>query len=103
MRDSFVEVEGIPDMVLEVVSDNSVEKDTVELRRDYWEAGIPEYWLVDARREPLQFDILRHTARGYSVTRKQDGWVRSRVFNRSFRLTVSTGAHSYPEFRVEVR
>src|SRR5205823_9972930 len=43
-----VELEGTPDMVLEVVSDSSVEKDTVILRQAYAEAGIREYWLVDA-------------------------------------------------------
>ena len=58
-----VELEGSPDMVLEVVSPSSVEKDIVILRQAYWEAGIPEYWLVDARAEPLKFDILRHTAK----------------------------------------
>jgi Uma2 family endonuclease len=102
-RGGFVEVEGDPDMVLEVVSDSSVEKDTVVLRKAYWEAGIKEYWLVDARKEPIQFDILRHTAKGYAVTRKTDGWLKSAVFQRSFRLTTTTGRHSYPEFRVEVR
>src|SRR5207245_349957 len=36
-------LEGTPEMVLEVVSATSVEKDTVELRELYWQAGIPEY------------------------------------------------------------
>jgi Uma2 family endonuclease len=45
----YVEVEGTPDMVLEVVSDSSLQKDTVHLRELYWKAGVAEYWLVDAR------------------------------------------------------
>ena len=32
-----------------------------------------EYWVVDARPETPLFDILRHTARGFTATRKQDG------------------------------
>ncbi|MGH7224847.1 MAG: Uma2 family endonuclease, partial [Gemmataceae bacterium] len=52
-KSGYVEMEGSPDMVLEVVSDSSVRKDTEQLRHDYWEAGIREYWLVDARKEPL--------------------------------------------------
>jgi len=68
--EGFVELEGSPDMVLEVVSRGSVHKDTVVLRDAYWEAGVREYWLVDARREPLTFDILRHTAKGFAATRK---------------------------------
>jgi hypothetical protein len=99
----YVELEGSPDMVLEVVSTSSVRKDTVVLRRAYWEAGIREYWLVDARREPLTFDILRHTARGYAATRKADSWVRSAVFGKSFRLTRQTNALGHPEYSLEVR
>jgi hypothetical protein len=66
-RGDYTEVQGSPDMVLEVVSPSSVKKHTDVLRQGYWYAGVREYWLVDARKEPLQFDILRHTARGYAA------------------------------------
>jgi hypothetical protein len=99
----YVELEGIADMTLEVVSQSSVEKDTITLVDAYWEAGIQEYWLVDARDEVPQFDILRHTSKGYVPARKQSGWVKSNVFGRSFRLTRKTGSLGYPEFRLEVR
>lgn len=69
--EGYDELEGTPDMVLEVVSDSSVRKDTQQLRNDYWTAGIHEYWLVDAREEPLIFDILRHTPKGYRTTPKK--------------------------------
>src|SRR5262249_34739303 len=86
----YVEIVGTPDMVLEIISRSSVKKDTVVLKRAYWEAGIPEYWLVDARRPPSQFTIYRHTARGYVAVRAKDGWLRSAVFGKSFRLTQTT-------------
>jgi Uma2 family endonuclease len=54
----FVELDGTPDMILEVVSDSSEKKDNQTLREAYWEAGIPEYWLVDARGEEIELDIL---------------------------------------------
>jgi Uma2 family endonuclease len=98
-----VEVVGTPDMVLEVVSDSSVEKDTEVLRAAYWEAGIREYWLVDGRQETLSFDILRHTARGYVAARKQKGWVKSAVFGKEFRLTQRTNKLGHPEYTLEVR
>jgi Uma2 family endonuclease len=96
-----VELQGSPDMVLEVVSTSSVNKDTVVLRRAYWEAGVREYWLVDARRDPLSFDILRHSARGFRATRKADGWLESGVFGRAFRLTVAAGVGG-PEYTLEM-
>ena len=53
VEEGFVELEGSPDMALEIVSAYSVRKDTQVLRKLYWRARIPEYWLVDARRSPF--------------------------------------------------
>jgi Uma2 family endonuclease len=97
------ELQGSPDMVLEVVSDESFHWDTVTLRQAYWEAGVREYWLVDARRDPLAFDILRHTAKGFVATRKQGGWLKSVVFGKSFRLTQRVDEFGDPAFTLEVR
>ncbi len=102
-EEGYVELEGSPDMVLEVVSTSSVRKDTERLRRDYWEAGIREYWLVDAREEPLVFDILRYTPKGYRTTPKKDGWVKSIVFGKSFRLTRRMNKIGQPKYALEVR
>ena len=99
----YVELQGVPDMVLEVVSPSSVAKDTEVLREVYWELGIEEYWLVDARGERLDFDILRHGAKGYVPVRKPGGWLRSTVFGTSFRLTRKTNEMGYPEFTLAVR
>ena len=85
--DDSLEVEGSPELVLEVVSPSSRQKDTVVLRDLYWRAGVDEYWLVNATARALSFDVLRHGARGYTAARKQDGWVKSGLFGRSFRLT----------------
>jgi Uma2 family endonuclease len=98
-----VEMEGSPDMVLEVVSASSVHKDTIVLRKAYWQAGIREYWLVDARQEPIRFDIFRRTARGYSATRKQAGWLKSAVFGKSFQLRQRVNALGHPEYTLAIR
>jgi Uma2 family endonuclease len=83
----YDEIEGAPDWVLEVVSPESEEKDRRWLRRGYHQAGIPEYWLVDARAEDLVFRILLRRKNGYVAAPGKDGWQRSKVFQRSFRLT----------------
>ncbi len=103
IEEGIVELEGSPDMALEVVSTGSVRKDTVILRRAYWEAGVREYWLIDARKPPLKFDILRHTARRFVIERKSDGWVRSAVFERAFRLTQQADALGNPQYTLEAR
>jgi Uma2 family endonuclease len=98
-----VELEGTPDLVLEIVSKTSVRKDVVTLRDLYWRAGVREYWLVDARGKSLQFDILRHTAEGYVVTPDQEGWLRSEVLGREFRLTQQPDLLGHPRYTLAVR
>ena len=41
------------DLVAEVVSPDDPDRDLVEKRADYAEAGIPEYWIVDPRDETI--------------------------------------------------
>jgi Uma2 family endonuclease len=101
--EGFVELDGSPDMVLEVISTSSVHKDMEILRQSYWEAGIREYWLVDARADPVYFAILRHRPDGYQEAPKQRGWVRSAVFRKSFRLRVSRDRQGHPDFTLAVR
>lgn len=54
----YIEVLGSPDLVIEIVSKTSVRKDTKLLREAYARAAIREYWLIDARRDQLRFEIL---------------------------------------------
>lgn len=85
-RQGHVELEGTPDMVLEVVSDSSVAKDNEILPALYLRAGTQEYWLVDARGPRPLFTIFRHTSTGYVRVVEQDGWLTSPVFDRQFRF-----------------
>jgi Uma2 family endonuclease len=41
------------DLVVEIVSPDDVERDTVIKRADYAEAGIPEYWIVNPEEETI--------------------------------------------------
>ena len=101
--DEAIEVIGSPDMTLEIVSPTSVEKDTVHLRRLYWEAKVREYWLVDSREKSFSFDILRHTSAKFVAVRKQQGWIKSQVFGREFRLLRETSALGVSTFTLEIR
>jgi Uma2 family endonuclease len=102
-KHGFIELEGSPDMVLEIVSDSSVKKDRELLREAYWKAGIREYWLVDARGEKLDFQILKHTSKGYSPTRAASSWMKSLVFGKSFCLTATKNHLGHPDFELQVR
>lgn len=82
-----VEVQGSPDWVMEIVSDGSVKKDTKQLRQAYHRARISEYWLIDARGDDIRFQILLWRKPGYVASPlSEDGWQRSKVFGREFKL-----------------
>jgi Uma2 family endonuclease len=98
-----IEIVGSPDMVLEVVSDSSVRKDTVVLVEAYWRAGVREYWLVDARRKSLNFQILARHGRAFRAVPSRGGWQRSAVFQREFKLTRSAGRMGVAAFELQVR
>ena len=85
--DRLVEVRGSPDLVCEIVSKGSVRKDTVRLRKAYFDAGIREYWLIDARGKTLDFQILTRAKKGYVAAKPDDdGFMRSPVLKRRFRI-----------------
>jgi Uma2 family endonuclease len=102
-KGSCLEFEGTPDMVLEVISDSSVVKDTEVLMELYWKAGIPEFWLVDARQDPPRFDIFKHSAKRYVAVKKQGGWLRSAVFGQEFQLIRDRDELGEPQFILNVR
>lgn len=97
-----LEVLGTPDMVLEVVSKTTVQKDTITLPDLYFRAGVAEYWLVDSRPNQFSFDIYRPGRRKYLATRKSDGWIKSEVFGKSFKLT-REGEAADSEYQLHVR
>jgi Uma2 family endonuclease len=97
-----IELEGAPEMVLEVVSDTSAERDTVTLPALYHAAGIDEFWRADARGE-LTFEIFRWRSPGYEAMLLPDGWWRSELFGRDFRLTQAADPLGEPLYTLHVR
>jgi Uma2 family endonuclease len=83
----FVELEGGPDLIVEIVSDNSIVKDTQRLPAAYFKAGVREFWLLDARLKELVFQIHR---RGESefvpVEADSEGYQWSQVMSTSYNL-----------------
>jgi Uma2 family endonuclease len=102
-REGYTEVQGSPDMVLEVVSQRSELKDCTLLREDYFTAGVREYWLVDARKDPASFEILKRGTTAFTSTRAQAGWVKSSVFSKSFRLVIGKDRSGNPRPKLEIK
>lgn len=100
----YIELDGSPDWIMEIVSKSSVQKDTKLLRELYHRARITEYWLIDARSDEIDFQILIHTAAGYvNAAVDRGGWQTSAVFGRKFRLTRRRGRMELWEYSLQVR
>lgn len=51
-------VKGAPDLVVEVISPGTVQRDQQTKRRVYARHGVPHYWLVDPRRQKITAYVL---------------------------------------------
>ena len=77
VKPSFVD--GPPDLVVEVVSNDSVERDYETKRTEYAAAGVPEYWIVDARSSTVSSLFLSLRGGLYEAIPVDSGIVRSTV------------------------
>lgn len=98
-----IEVSGSPDMVLEVGSPGSRVKDFERLRKAYFDAGVREYWLVDAFSEKAEFTIRVPGTEGFVRPERIAAWQGSEVFGRQFRLVRKKIDRSEWVWRVESR
>ncbi len=52
------QVEGVPDLIIEILSPSNFQYDRTKKFEIYQEAGVPEYWLVDYRAKTVEvFDL----------------------------------------------
>ncbi len=92
--DRYAEMEGPPDLVVEIVSDASIHKDTERLPVAYDRAGVREFWLVDVRGPELCFQIHVRGSTGYQpVAPDAEGFQRSAVLNCHYRLQRGRNRH----------
>jgi Uma2 family endonuclease len=100
-EDRYIELEGAPDLVVEIVSDSSVRKDTNRLPGLYYTAGVREFWLVDARRAELVFRIHQPGAAGYEpAPASPDGFQYSAVLDRWYQLHRTRNRHGRIAFEL---
>lgn len=98
----FSEIDGAPDLLVEIVSDGSERKDTERLPRLYAAAGVPELWIVDARGGDLRFQIhFLRDGRYTAVAAEPQGWLPSPVLGSRFRLVRQRTRLSTWRYRLE--
>ena len=71
-------IEGAPDLIVEIVSPDSVERDWREKYLEYQTAGVGEYWVVDLEYQRLAVYRLSEERR-YKAVPAEEGVYRSQV------------------------
>jgi hypothetical protein len=99
----YAELQGSPDLIVEVLSDASEHRDTVVLRNLHWQAGVREYWIADARKNRLSFEIMTSESQGFVEVANENGWRKSNVLGKEFRLSQRTDQLGHPEYVLDVR
>jgi Uma2 family endonuclease len=51
-------IDGVPDLAMEVISEHSWQRDRIEKKALYEQAGLPEYWIVDPDSETIEVFTL---------------------------------------------
>lgn len=99
-----VEIDGAVDLVIEVVTDSSVAKDTHRLPKLYFDAGVKEYWIADARNDDLIF-VIHHRGDEEFVAAEisNDGWQKSVALGKQFRLLRPVVETEWVEFELQVK
>ncbi|MEP7199733.1 MAG: Uma2 family endonuclease [Chloroflexota bacterium] len=80
-RLTYDRVNGAPDLIVEIVSKDSVSRDRVTKFDEYEAGGVPEYWIIDNRpeRQRAQFYQLDERGQYQPVSLDADGVYHSRV------------------------
>jgi Uma2 family endonuclease len=73
--------EGPADLVVEVVSPDSEVRDRFDKLREYQDAGIPEYWLIDEPRHEALFFVLGEDGKYLTAPVREDGIYASTVLS----------------------
>lgn len=72
------EVDGAPDLVVEIVSPDSVERDWRVKYLEYEKAGIKEYWVIDPIHQKMNIYYLKDQGH-YEAEKIEQGILKSRI------------------------
>ena len=54
------QINGVPDLVMEVISEGSWQRDRIDKKAIYEQSGLPEYWIVDPDSRSIEMFVLQN-------------------------------------------
>jgi Uma2 family endonuclease len=102
--DDYIEIEGAPDLVVEIVTKTSLARDTKRLPGAYFKTGVREYWLIDGRADELS-SVIHGRGKGRFVALERDtqGFQRSDVIKRRLRLDRQRDQRGFWQYDLRVK
>ena len=79
LKDTYLD--GPADLVVEIVSPESEERDRVQKFSEYERGGVREYWLVDPQKRQAEFYVLGEAGRYVLMAKGEAGEYRSEVLS----------------------
>ncbi|MBI4752904.1 Uma2 family endonuclease [Candidatus Desantisbacteria bacterium] len=66
-------IKGSPDLLIEIISKNSAQRDRIVKRKLYEKYGVHEYWLVDMDKKVIEIlTLTKGTYETYGIFQSQD-------------------------------
>jgi len=72
------EIDGAPDLIMEIVSPDSVVRDWREKYFEYEQAGVEEYWIIDPGNERMEIYCLNQQGK-YEAQKAESGVFQSKI------------------------
>lgn len=74
-------IKGAPDLVIEILSENTAYRDTIQKKMLYARFGVKEYWIVAPKEEIIEVYVLRERDYTLSCTYHKEDVAASRVID----------------------
>jgi Uma2 family endonuclease len=100
----YLELQGAPDLVVEILSPSSDVKDTADLPAAYFAAGVREYWLLDALQGDVRLQVFHRGKLEFLPTRRdRQGFQASRVLKRKVKFLCELDSGGFPQYELVLR
>lgn len=73
-------IQGAPDLVIEIISENTAYRDLVKKKKLYARFGVEEYWIVIPGEESIEIYILKNNIYNHYKTCSKDDTLESPCF-----------------------
>jgi Uma2 family endonuclease len=95
--DTFVD--KVPELVVEIISASSLNYDTEEKKKIYFDMGVKEYWIITSQLRMLQ--VMKRIEKGFSVVFYAYAW--TLADDESVKKAIEFNSVAFPDLSVNIQ